>query len=83
MTGRVWSAKPQQPRSQNPNDPIWPRRAFVFLDGLPINKPEVFIAQAHTRFDDNGRLTDETTRGFIQLLLDSLATWTRRLQQAR
>ena len=57
------------------------RRAFVFLDGLPINRPEVFIAQAHTRFDNQGRLTDEATRGFVTQLLEALATWTRRLQR--
>ena len=58
------------------------RRAFVFLDALPINKPEVFIAQAQLKFDDRGRLTDEPTRGFIRQLLEALATWTRRLQGA-
>ncbi len=58
------------------------RRAFVFLDALPINKPEVFIAQAQLKFDDQGRLTDEPTRGFIRQLLEALATWTRRLQGA-
>ena len=56
------------------------RQTFVFLDALPINKPEVFIAQAHTRFDETGALTDEATRGFIKALVEALANWTRRLQ---
>ncbi|HEY5412618.1 MAG TPA: NADPH-dependent FMN reductase [Caulobacteraceae bacterium] len=58
------------------------RQIFVFLDALPINKPEVFIAQAHQKFDAEGRLTDEMTRGFIGQLLVSLAAWTRRLKAA-
>ena len=58
------------------------RQILVFLDAQPINKPEVFIAQAHNRFDESGRLTDEATRGFIRQLLESLHAWTRRLQAA-
>jgi chromate reductase len=45
-----------------------------------LNKPEVMIAAAHTKFDDKGTLTDETTRGFIRDLLTNLAAWTRRLE---
>ena len=58
------------------------RQIFVFLDGLVLNKPEVFIAQAHTRFDDQGTLTDEPTRGFVRQLVESLAVWTRNLSAA-
>jgi chromate reductase, NAD(P)H dehydrogenase (quinone) len=32
----------------------------VFLDGRPVNKPEVMIGAAQTRFVD-GKLTDEAT----------------------
>ena len=32
---------------------------------FPLNRPEVMIAQAQNKFDDEGRLTDETTRKFI------------------
>ena len=56
------------------------RQTFVFLDALPVNKPEVFITMAHQKFDESGRLTDEPTRGFIVKLLQSLAAWTHRLQ---
>ena len=58
------------------------RQSFVFLDALPVNKPEVFITLAQQKFDADGVLTDEPTRGFIRLLLESLATWTRKLQKA-
>ena len=59
------------------------RQMFVFLDALPVNKPEVFIAQAQNRFDAEGRLTDELTRGFIRQLLVSLAAWTLRLKASQ
>jgi chromate reductase len=52
------------------------RQSFVFLDALPLNKPEVFITQAQTKFDAEGRLVDEPTRGFVRLLLESLVRWT-------
>ena len=59
------------------------RQTFVFLDALPVNKPEVFIAQAQNRFDAEGRLTDEPTRGFLSQLLVSLAAWTLRLKASQ
>ena len=36
------------------------RQTLVFLDGRPLNKPEVMIGQAQNRFTD-GKLNDETT----------------------
>ena len=56
------------------------RQSFVFLDALPMNKPEVFIALAQTKFDAEGRLTDEPTRGFLRANLEALARWTRTVQ---
>jgi chromate reductase len=55
------------------------RQSCVFLNMFPLNRPEVMIAQAQNKFDDHGRLTDETTRKFIGDLLVALADWTRRL----
>lgn len=57
------------------------RQACVFLNAFPLNRPEVMIAQAQTKFDKDGRLTDEPTRKFIGDLLVSLADWTRRLKR--
>lgn len=53
------------------------RRCCVFLDMHPLNKPEVLIGQAHTKFDPSGRFTDEAGRGFIRDLLVALESWTR------
>ena len=55
------------------------RRSCVFLDIHPINKPEVLIGQAQTKFDAEGRLTDEAARGFIRDMLVALEALTRQL----
>ncbi|HEX6883541.1 MAG TPA: NAD(P)H-dependent oxidoreductase [Planctomycetota bacterium] len=56
------------------------RQVCVFLDVHVLNRPEVLIAQAHERFDAQGRLTDEPTRERVRKLLQALCAWTRRLQ---
>ncbi|SDR62726.1 chromate reductase [Rhizobiales bacterium GAS191] len=56
------------------------RQTCVFLDMHPINKPEVMIPAAQTKFDANGQLTDEPTRGFIAALLVALRDWALRLK---
>ena len=58
------------------------RQIFVFLDMHPINKPEVLIGQASGKFDAEGNLTDEATKGYIRDLLSNLVDWTRRLGPA-
>jgi chromate reductase len=57
------------------------RQTFVFLNGHVLNKPEVMIGQCAARFDAEGRLTDEATRGFVQGLMVSLKAWTERLRR--
>jgi len=58
------------------------RQSCVFLNMYPLNKPEVLIAQAATKFDAELRLTDQTTRDLIAKLLVALRDWTRQLRQA-
>jgi chromate reductase, NAD(P)H dehydrogenase (quinone) len=53
------------------------RRSCVFLDMHPLNKPEVLIGQAQTKFDADGNLTDEVARGLIRDLMANLAAWAR------
>src|SRR6201993_2197198 len=55
------------------------RRSCVFLDMHPLNKPEVLIGQAQTKFDEQGRLTDEAARGFIRDMLAALEKGTGRI----
>lgn len=48
------------------------RQVCVSVNLLPLNKPEVFIANAHTKFDENGNLVDEATKKSIGELLKAL-----------
>ena len=53
------------------------RRSCVFLDMHPLNKPEVLIGQAQTKFDAEGNLLDEAAKGFIRDLMNNLVGWAR------
>jgi len=55
------------------------RRSCVFLDMHPLNKPEVLIGQAHTKFDADGNLMDEVARNLIRDLMANLASWARQI----
>jgi chromate reductase len=59
------------------------RQMMVFLDMYPLNQPEVMIGNAPERFDADGNLTDESTKGRIGELLAALVDWTRRLKMVR
>lgn len=50
------------------------RQVFVFLDAYVINKPEVFVTLAHTKFDNNLRLIDKTAKEFMGQLLNNLVS---------
>ena len=45
---------------------------FLFLDMKPVYKPEVLIAQADKKFDQNGKLTDEPAKKFLKQKLQAL-----------
>ena len=57
------------------------RQMLIFLNAMPVNRPEVMIGQAQNKFDADGNLTDEPTREFIRKLLVSLRDWTERLKR--
>jgi chromate reductase, NAD(P)H dehydrogenase (quinone) len=56
------------------------RQVAVFTNMHPLNRPEVAVTLARTKFDANGNLTDEATRQAVRKLLAALADWTRRLR---
>jgi len=56
------------------------RQVFVFLDMHPINHPEVMLSDASNNIDEKGNLTNQQTRQLIRQLLESLTTWTTKLQ---
>src|SRR5256886_17337536 len=55
------------------------RQMLVFLNMFPINQPEVMIAHAEERFDQQGNLTDAITKELFLALLQNLVEWTRRI----
>ena len=55
------------------------RKCCVFLDMHPLNKPEVLIGQAQTKFDASGRLTDDVARGLIRDTLVALEKWAQQI----
>ena len=70
-TGRIGTARAQYHL----------RQVMVFLDMFPLNQPEVMVGAADERFDTIGNLTDEETREYVRLLVQSLVDWTRRIGQ--
>jgi len=58
------------------------RRACVFLNMYPVNRPEVMVSYCEDKIDQSGRVTDGHTRDKIRQLLQALVTWTRRLRAA-
>jgi chromate reductase len=48
------------------------RKMMVYLDAFTLNKPEVFVGMAQTKFDEKtGELKDETARKFIAQQLEA------------
>ena len=56
------------------------RQMLVFLNVLPLNKPEILIGQAAQKFDETG-LKDEATRELVRKQLHALKAWTERLRR--
>ncbi len=42
------------------------RQILVYSDSPTLNQPEILIPRAHERFDQDGRLTDESTRELMR-----------------
>jgi len=55
------------------------RQVFVFLEAIALGKPEVMITFEETKFDAQGRLTDEPTRRVIRAQMEALVAWVQRL----
>jgi chromate reductase len=54
------------------------RQAFIYLNAIILNRPEVMISAAHTKFDNDGKLTDGPTREGLTKLLEGLQAWAER-----
>jgi chromate reductase len=57
------------------------RQILVFLDAHPVNRPEVMIAQAQTKFVD-GKLTDEATGKMLEAMGASITLAVRKTRAA-
>lgn len=57
------------------------RQAFVFTNTPAMLQPEILVARAHEKFDDQGRLTDEKTRQFLGQFLERFVEWIDRLEK--
>jgi len=51
------------------------RQSLVFLDMPAMQQPEAYIGNAAQLFDTTGKMTNESTRGFLQKFLESFAAW--------
>ena len=80
----VWTKKPAAVVSVSPgaiggfgaNQHL--RQSFVFLDVPAMPAPEAYIGGAGTMFDDQGALTNESTRAFITKFMQAFAEWVHR-----
>jgi chromate reductase, NAD(P)H dehydrogenase (quinone) len=59
------------------------RRVMMFLNAMPLVKPEVFIGQAQTKFDADGACTDEATRKFVGDQMRALQDWILAVRRMR
>ena len=57
------------------------RQVFVFLNGLVMNRPEVFVGAVHSKFDEAGNLTDAGTREFLGSYMESVAEWVKQVRR--
>ena len=54
------------------------RQSLVFLDMPALQQPEAYIGNAGKMFDDNGGITVEHTKTFVQGFLTAFAAWIER-----
>jgi chromate reductase len=55
------------------------RKMLVFLNAHALNKPEVMIGTAPSKFTAEGELHDQATQDFLRQMGIALEQWTRRL----
>ena len=77
----VWSGKPAAIVSVSPgvigaygaNHHL--RQSLVFLDMPPMQQPEVYIGGAASLFDQDGNITNDTTRQLLERFMQTFAKW--------
>jgi chromate reductase len=56
------------------------RQAFEFTNSYCMPQPEILVFRAHEKFDDDGRLIDETTVKYLAAYLEAFAVWIERFR---
>ena len=51
------------------------RQSLVFLNVPTLQQPEAYLGGAAKLFDEQGKLTDERTRKFLQTFINAYADW--------
>lgn len=55
------------------------RQSMVFLDVPMMQQPEAYLGGAATLFDDQGKLTADKTKEFLQKFLGAFAAWIEKI----
>jgi chromate reductase len=51
------------------------RQSLVFINVPTMAQPEAYIGEAAALFDDNGNLTNESTKGFLKSFMAAFEKW--------
>ena len=54
------------------------RQSLVFLNMPAMQQPEAYIGNCGSMFDEQGKLTNDSTRKFLKSFLDAFAAWVER-----
>src|SRR6266700_4340220 len=57
------------------------RQIMIDLNMYPINRPQLLVANAREKFNENLQLADEETLQTLRDVLSSLVEWTHKLQR--
>ncbi len=80
----AWSGKPGLVVSQSPGAQggfgahHHLRQSLVFLNVLTLMQPEVYLSQSAGLFNEQGELTNDSTRGFLGKVMTTFADWVER-----
>lgn len=55
------------------------RQVLVYLNMFPVQQPEFYLSNVADKFNAQGELTDEETKGRITQLWTALVDWTRKV----
>lgn len=81
----VWDGKPGAVISQSPGGiggfgaTHHLRQVLSFLNVLTLPQPEAYIGAYHTLIDENGVLSNEDTKSFINQFLAAFTAWVEKL----